>query len=612
MLGDRQPQAGARDSRVGGVDTVEFLESLLALGGGHADTLVADGNPVGAIDRFTGNADCAARRRVLDRIRQQVVHHLGDLGGVDLDAARRFAKIDFEAVVGRQAPVGRQVWSEDVAHRGMGFIDLQRPPGLETAKVEKVVKQFRHCPGLLDDEVEIFLLLLGAEVAFGQQLGKTENNRQRRAQLMCRRRDELALETVYASLLGDVAGRENESVESAFGGDNYRGADLVDLVVAAITGRTDCVELQAQMALRQGLGDPVRQPRLADDFPHLATQRILGRNVDETFGLVVDQHKTVIDIGDKKRVGNRGDDTVKPVAAGSRLGVGLFKLGILQLVLGHVPQNYQHPLGRLGVTERDCAHQEVAAFPGVGQLYFNLLVDLRFGGGNRSRGLVREETPEFQRPPQLGITSPLQRLRVIQAGQRQDGGVAAAIDAVAILPGHHVRDVNDQVAQQPVVLTQLLRALLDADLEVVVAGLEGAMGRQKALVEAPENNKSDTCQRRAEKRAEGHGPPHLPEDDLAEGVIGYQDQHCPHPHVGGVLQGHETPDHVVFIELHLDVHEAAQVGLTQEFADLFVDAVVGLVQHDPIVKLVPSRCTAAHAHSPRPFVTVEKFLVQGQ
>src|SRR4029079_1234461 len=92
-LGDRQPEAGPGDGALERARAAEeALEQLLLLVLGEADAGVLDLDQGNAVRRREAHLDAAARRRALERFRDEVVEHLREPRGIALQRRRQLLR----------------------------------------------------------------------------------------------------------------------------------------------------------------------------------------------------------------------------------------------------------------------------------------------------------------------------------------------------------------------------------------------------------------------------------------------------------------------------------------------------------------------------------------
>ena len=83
VLDDAHPQSDAADGSVGRIDAIKLVEDPRHLFRGHADSLVADGQAVFAVDPPSHDLDRPPAGRILDGVAEKILQDLPDLAAVD-------------------------------------------------------------------------------------------------------------------------------------------------------------------------------------------------------------------------------------------------------------------------------------------------------------------------------------------------------------------------------------------------------------------------------------------------------------------------------------------------------------------------------------------------
>ena len=138
------------------------------------------------------DADDAARRRVLDRVREQVPDHLREAVAVAVDHDGLVGQLEHELVrveVREEEPrlLVRQLDQVD------GRAVEPHRAAFEQLHVEEVACERRQPTRLRVDDLEIAALLVRRKVALEQQRREAEHRRERRAELVGDHADQVAL-----------------------------------------------------------------------------------------------------------------------------------------------------------------------------------------------------------------------------------------------------------------------------------------------------------------------------------------------------------------------------------------------------------------------------------
>ena len=196
--GERQPQAGAL-ALAGGLalDLEELGEDQLLVLGGDADPGVADLHHQLGVGGAGVHPHLAARGGELDRVAEQVVHHLLEFALVGTNFQVGGLDVVGE---GEVAPLAER--ADHVAHlserRGHGerLVGELHPPRLDLAEVEHVVDQLEQVAPRGVDVLQALLPLRGAEVPHQvvlEDLAEPEDGVERGAQLVAHVGEEFAL-----------------------------------------------------------------------------------------------------------------------------------------------------------------------------------------------------------------------------------------------------------------------------------------------------------------------------------------------------------------------------------------------------------------------------------
>jgi hypothetical protein len=193
-LRDRQPEPGSLDRPARcGPAAEEGVEELSLVGAGDARAGVAHLQGRVPVLGCRRDGDAAATRRELDRVRDQVVHHLREADPIAFETTRRpVAQRQLDLLRGRGRPgrgdaLFRELSEIDVAH-----VERQRsvPRLSDEQEVADETHESLRVP-LHDLEERPLLRCAGVRVVVSDQLEIAEDRRERCAQLMRDRRDEL-------------------------------------------------------------------------------------------------------------------------------------------------------------------------------------------------------------------------------------------------------------------------------------------------------------------------------------------------------------------------------------------------------------------------------------
>ena len=197
-LHDREPQPGAPDGR-GRRRAEEALEQLLDLVLGDADARVGDLEHRVVPLPIQAHRHGPSLRRELDRVGEEVAQHLDETLAVGGERARLIGLLEpHPDALSFRGGAGRL----DLAHDELDQVDLRRverePFGVHLRDLEDVVHEGVQPVGVAVDDVEeprLHLVEL-AGLALPHELEVADNGRQRRAQLVGHRADELVLQAV--------------------------------------------------------------------------------------------------------------------------------------------------------------------------------------------------------------------------------------------------------------------------------------------------------------------------------------------------------------------------------------------------------------------------------
>ncbi len=235
---------------------IEAVEDPIAFVLGDADAMVGDEDPrFASFDRKLDLGKHPAGR-VLDRVLDEVVDHLLEARRVDRAdrGIRRDRHLEVDALVVIPAP--------HRLHHGAKIVRLQvhhLGSLLQPLRVEELGDEIAQSPGLADHPRDPRRIRRGGRIARNpplEQLGLAEDDRQRRAQVVGGRREELLLESsrllprvqaarhgrVLARLQqeGGMSGHQLEEPEVVLDEDRRAvGVDRQD-ADAAIIGRDRC------------------------------------------------------------------------------------------------------------------------------------------------------------------------------------------------------------------------------------------------------------------------------------------------------------------------------------------------------------------------------------
>ena len=248
------------------------------------------------------DGDGAALRRELDRVGEQVLHHVEDLGGVDGGDGAGAPAVDGNLEAAVLEHRGEVVLDPLHDHRQVGAAEIElHPPGLELGQGQQVVHQPGEAVAALVDAVEVVADLVFRHLAQAGQpeAGVGQDAVQRRAELVGHVGQELALELVgpLGGFLGlDQVGRlgrdelgEVVPVVEELGLDGLAGRDVLGGAPVAEEGAVGAeagFAGSAEPADPQDLGfDPVfevaKLPLLGDGLavggPLFDVGEVLGR-----------------------------------------------------------------------------------------------------------------------------------------------------------------------------------------------------------------------------------------------------------------------------------------------------------------------------------------------
>ena len=179
---EREPHADARQVRRRGLALEERLEDLLALIGRHAGAVVLDDDQRAALPRLDAHPDPRRRRRVLDRVAQQVLDDPLDLRPVARDDDGRGLHVHL--AVGEELGVGDELPDEG-AHVGrpeQRLDDAARQP----VEIEQVRHEPVEPPGVLGDPARqvAHLVVIEMQVLARHRDGETQDPGERRPEVV--------------------------------------------------------------------------------------------------------------------------------------------------------------------------------------------------------------------------------------------------------------------------------------------------------------------------------------------------------------------------------------------------------------------------------------------
>lgn len=190
---DRESQARALDHVViGRFDPGIALEDAIECGGGDADAVIADAHVGVVVFEFAGDPNLAAGRGILDRVRDQIAHHLVKLVRVAGDRGHIAPEIERE-LVRRGGRFGELHGGKDHGIQFNRFgLDI-RKARLHSFEVENVVDHAFEALGVGIDVVGVLANLGRGEALVANQLAEAADAGQWRAELMTDDRDKIAL-----------------------------------------------------------------------------------------------------------------------------------------------------------------------------------------------------------------------------------------------------------------------------------------------------------------------------------------------------------------------------------------------------------------------------------
>ena len=289
LAAEGEPETRAADlPRVRRIDPEELGEEPRLLDRGNSEPRIADGDTDAAVLPLCRHLNRAARRRILDRVREQVRNHLRHTVALadDLEGLAGGGQTDLVGV----ALSGERLDLLFERLRQVERLEREREaPFLDPLEVEEVVDQARQPSRLAVDRLEVAAARLRVELPMDEQLGEAEDACERRAQLMRDSREKLGLHALGLPLGGDlpqrrdpseqlapcVAGRRREDLEAA---TRLRELELVDALVLGIVGDERRVRAELVRPCEQGGRDldAFRASGLLRHAPNAPNEAIVG------------------------------------------------------------------------------------------------------------------------------------------------------------------------------------------------------------------------------------------------------------------------------------------------------------------------------------------------
>src|SRR5581483_4280008 len=229
----RQPEADARNAARLRLAPEELREDARLVLLGDAQPLVLDEHSDDLAVELPGDGDLPAFRRVLDRVRDQVDHDLGDPLAVAEHLQPVLGDVDDDLVVaglvGEQVRFSAQERAEIVDRRGQLETTLVR-----LFRGQELLDQAGQPAALVVDDLDVAPQRVGLRIPAEDQAGVPEDAGQRRPQLVRDDRDQLRLRTLALPQLLVLDLQRAAALLDGLGHRVERGRQLADLRRAAL------------------------------------------------------------------------------------------------------------------------------------------------------------------------------------------------------------------------------------------------------------------------------------------------------------------------------------------------------------------------------------------